>query len=204
MKKLSKAKLWDYFILTSRFLLAIIFIMYGAAKLTGGQFGIAEEEMLRPLKDLSLFKVGWYLFDHQPFKFITGVGEIICGLLLLYNRTTLLGALMFIPICFTILLIDVTIMPKPMAEAFFFRLSFYLFLDALILYHYRDRMKQVLNLLTNGVSTKFRYPIWMFLLLPVGAILLELPSVILKALYHLVTNPKMFFESIKQMVEMIF
>ena len=66
--KISKDKIWDYFILIARFLLAWTFISYGYGKLTVGQFGISEAEMATQLKDLSLFKVSWYLFEHEPFN----------------------------------------------------------------------------------------------------------------------------------------
>jgi uncharacterized membrane protein YphA (DoxX/SURF4 family) len=102
--KISKAKLWDYFILTARFLLAWTFLGYGYGKLTAGQFGISEAELATPLQDLSLFRVSWYLFDHEPFKSFIGVSQVLCGLLLLVNRTVLIGVFFFLPIAATILI----------------------------------------------------------------------------------------------------
>ena len=97
--------------------------------------------MATQLKDVSLFKLSWYSFDHEPFKSFIGVSQIICGLLLLINRTTLIGAFLFLPIVATILIIDLTFMPISLAQGFAWRLSFYIFLDLLILWHYKDRMK---------------------------------------------------------------
>lgn len=90
--KLPKDKRWDYFILTARFLLAWTFLSYGYGKLTAGQFGISEAELATPLQDLSLFRVSWYLFDHEPFKTFIGISQVLCALLLLVNRTVLIGA----------------------------------------------------------------------------------------------------------------
>ena len=132
-KKLTKDKVGDFFILTPRFLLAWTFLRYGYSKLIdGGQFGISEAEMATELKNLSLFKISWYLFDHEPFKSFVGVSQLLCGLLLLLNKTTLIGAFLFLLIVATILIIDLAFMPPALAQAFAWRLSFYIFLDLFI------------------------------------------------------------------------
>ena len=82
-----KEKLWDYLILCARVLLAWILLSYGWSKVNGGQFGISAEEMARPVKDLGLFKLSWYMFDHEPFKSFIGISQIIAGLLLLTDIT---------------------------------------------------------------------------------------------------------------------
>ncbi|MEM8900560.1 MAG: hypothetical protein AAGC85_20765, partial [Bacteroidota bacterium] len=139
-KKISREQFWDYLILTARFVLAWFFLYYGQGKLTGGQFGLTEEELLTPIKDLSLFKLGWYLFDFQPFKAFIGISQIICAILLLWNRTVILGAFLYLPIALNILIIDLTIMPIELKVGFAFRLSFYLLLNILILWHYREKL----------------------------------------------------------------
>lgn len=181
-KKLSKEKAWDYFILTARFLLAWTFLRYGWSKLTEGQFGVSATEMATPLKDLSLFRVSWYLFDHEPFKTFIGISQLLCGVLLLINRTALLGAFFFLPIVSTVLIIDLTFMPTFLAQNFAWRLSFYILLDVLIIWHYKDRMKVVWNALCHNLSTKFNFSIWAYLLLPVFAIALEIVGVIPKSI----------------------
>ena len=130
--QINKAKFFDYFIIIARFLLAIIFIMYGYSKLTEGQFGLSNEMLEKPIKELNLMQIRWYIFDKQPFKFFIGISQIICGILLLINRTVLIGAIIFLPIALNILIIDLTIMPTQMANAFAFRLGFYIILDLLI------------------------------------------------------------------------
>src|ERR1700741_397306 len=103
-----REKLWDYFILCSRVIIAWTFFRYGWSKLTDGQFGLTNEQLQTPVKDLSLFKLSWHLFEQQPFKAFIGVSQMIAGLLLLYNRTLILGALLSIPILLNILIIDIT------------------------------------------------------------------------------------------------
>lgn len=188
-KKIPKEKYWDYFILAVRFLIGSIFISYGYFKLFGKQFGITETELLTPIKDLSLFKVSWYLFDHQPFKAFIGVSQIICGLLLVINRTALLGAFMFLPIVTTILIIDISFMPPALIEGFTWRLSFYILLDFLILWHYKDKMKTIWNAVWNNVTTRFKFPIWAYLILPIMAIILEIMGFLPKIIISLIFKP---------------
>ena len=201
--KISKDKIWDYFILTSRFLLAYIFLSYGYSKLAGSQFGISDIEMATELKDLSLFKVSWYLFVQEPFKSFIGISQIICGLLLLINRTTLIGAFLFLPIVSTILIIDITFMPPSLAEGFAWRLSFYILLDLLIIFHYKDRMKVILKSIYHNVNTKFKFPIWMYLLLPIFVVGLEIISVVPRILTQLITHPTESIDSLTRIPEVI-
>jgi len=202
--KISKEKLWDYFILTSRFLLAITFFTYGYSKLrNGGQFGISEEEMLIPVKDISLFKLSWYLFDHEPFTTFIGISQIICGLLLVINRTVIIGAFLFLPIISTILIIDLTFMPPILATGFAWRLSFYIILDLLILLHYKDRMLSIWNAIWLKMNTKYRFKIWAYLFLPVFAIVLECIGLIPKILIELIRNPNEVFRSISNISDML-
>jgi len=203
VKKISKDKIWDYFILIARFLLAWTFLRYGFSKLTEGQFGINEVEMATQLKDLSLFKLSWYLFDHEPFKSFIGVSQIICGLLLLINRTTLIGAFLFLPIVATILVIDLTFMPISLAQGFAWRLSFYILLDLLILWHYKDRMKIIWKSIWDNVNTKFKFPIWSYLLLPIFAVILEIVGVVPKILTELILHPTETINSIMHIPKLI-
>lgn len=186
---ISRPKAWDYFLLVGRFLLAMIFAGYGMGKLTGTQFGITEAELAVPVGESGLFRLAWHLFDHQPFKAFVGWSQVVCAALLLFNRTALLGALMFIPLVLNILVIDLTIMPPGLKEAFTWRLSSYLVLDLLILYHYRHRMLRAYHALTYEMRTRFRFPIWAYLMLPLLAFLLEFALVIPKTLTYLIIRP---------------
>lgn len=201
--KITKEKIWDYLILTARFLLGWTFLSYGFGKLTDGQFVLNEAEMTTELKDLSLFRLSWFLFDHEPFKSFIGVSQIICGLLLIINRTILLGSFLFLPIIATILIIDLTYMPKILAQGFAWRLSFYIILDCLILWHYKDRMKAIWKSLWENVNTKYRFPIWAYLLLPVSAICLEIIGVIPKIITQLIINPTETIDGLLSLPEMI-
>lgn len=92
----------------------------------GDQFGISEATLNSALKDVDLFRLSWYLADHEPFKSFIGISQIVAGVLILYNRTVLLGALMAIPIWLNILMWDMTFMG--LYTPFTVRLPFYLLL----------------------------------------------------------------------------
>ncbi|AMJ64123.1 hypothetical protein [Hymenobacter sp. PAMC 26628] len=125
------------------------------------------------------------MFDQEPFRSFVGVSQVIAGLLLLWNRTALLGALLLLPIAANVLVIDITYIKM---TGFYWRLSYYIGLIFLILWHYRDRMRTVWRALTQGVTTRFAYPWWAYLLLPLAAIGAELlgamPSVLVQFLSH--------------------
>jgi uncharacterized membrane protein YphA (DoxX/SURF4 family) len=182
---IKQEKIWDYFILCARVLIAWTFLRYGWSKLTDNQFGLTTQEMATQVKDLGLFKLSWYLFDQQPFKYFIGISQIITGLLLLYNRTLLLGAFISIPMLLNILIVDITYIKMP---EFYTRLSYYLFLDFLILYHYRSRIILAFKNIYTGVTTKFKYPIWVYLILPVMAIGLEIIGLLFTKIVRLIST----------------
>jgi uncharacterized membrane protein YphA (DoxX/SURF4 family) len=182
---LRQQKLFDYFILCSRVLLAWTFLRYGWSKITDEQFGLTQAQMQTPVKDLSLFRLSWYLFEQEPFKFFIGISQIISGLLLIYNRTVILGALLSIPILLNILIINITYIKM---EGFYWRLSYYLILNFIILWHYREKMILAFKNIID-TTTKFKYPWWAYLILPIMAIGLELIAVVLRVLKNLIINP---------------
>jgi hypothetical protein len=196
-----KQKLLDYFILCARVLLALILFNYGWAKLTDGQFGVTEKELAKPIKELGLFKLSWYLFDQEPFKSFIGVSQIITSLLLVYNRTLILGALIAIPIFLNVLIIDITYIKM---TGFYWRLSYYLFLDFLILWHYKERMYLAFKNIFQGISTKFKYPIWAYLILPIMALGLEFLGAVPRLLLGLMLNPTETMKSIYELTKTLF
>lgn len=182
MGKLSREQYLDYFILIARVLLAWTLVSYGWAKLTDGQFGVTDATMEMALKDIDLFRLSWYMADHQPFKSFVGVSQILAGILILFNRTVIFGGFMAIPIWANILIWDMTFMG--LYTPFTVRLSFYLLLTFLILWYHRKRILPALQLCSNDVSFKFRYPIWTYLILPILAVCLEFLGAIPSAIIH--------------------
>lgn len=188
--KIPKAQVWDYFILAARLLLAWTFLQYGYSKLTGEQFGLDEQMMATPIQDLTPFDVSWYLFAFEPFNSFVGVSQIICAILLLVNRSTILGAFLFLPIITTILIIDLSYMPAFMAQSFAWRLGLLISLDLLILWHYKDRLLIVWDAVVRRISTRFSFPWWAYLLLPIIVYVMEIsllvPEVLFQFILHLI------------------
>lgn len=198
---INKTQFKDLLILSIRILLSLIFISYGVGKLIGGQFGnLTEQELSTPIKDLSLFKIAWYLFDHQPFKMFIGISQIIAALLLLYKRTMIIGALMLIPIVANILIIDLTIMPYGFKIAFAFRLTLYLFYIALLLYYYRKDLFPVIGKMSSVQPSRDklnRKMPYLLLLLMIPA--LEIIPSVLKMSYFAITHPQVFWDSVNSL-----
>ena len=183
--------------------MAIVFISYGYSKLNDGQFGLTDEMLQKPIRELNLMQIGWYIFDKQPFKFFIGISQIICGILLLINRTVLIGALIFLPIALNIIIIDLTIMPKELASAFAFRIGFYILLDFLILYHYKGQTLTAIKNLTSSVRPKFKHKYWTFLFLPIFALILEFVPAIPKVIWGLITEPEKMISALQAIFNLI-
>jgi len=186
VNRISKPVLWAYCILVIRIWLAYILCDYGYSKLTDGQFGLRPEELELKVGEIDLFRLSWYLFSHEPFKSFIGWSQIITGLLLVFNRTVVIGALIAIPIWLTILFIDLTFMDKGMELAFTLRMCFYLLLTTVVLLFHSKKIGQVIKAMTQADNTNYRFPFWAYLLIPVFGFCIEFIPVlprILNALF---------------------
>lgn len=194
-----KEQFLDLTVLSIRILLAIIFISYGTGKLFGGQFGnLTEKELATPIQNLSLFKVAWFLFDHQPFKIFIGISQIIASVMLLYNRTMFIGALMLIPIIANILIIDLTIMPYGFKVAFGFRLSAYLCYIGLLLFYYKSYLVPVCRTIADIKPILYaNHKAASYLLVIIFIPTLEFAPAVLKMIYFATTHPHSFWNAIK-------
>lgn len=191
LRAVPRKRYWDYFILVSRFLLAYTFIHYGYSKFTnGGQFGITAAEMSKPLKDLQLFQVMWYLFDHNPFKITVGILQIVTGLLLLFESTAILGVIFFIPIAANIVLMDISFMNSAMGNAFTFRFAFYFILCFAIFWNDKERIKIIWTAMIKKFAWKRKFPWIMYALVPVFAILLSIVSAVPNVIYYYIIFPE--------------
>jgi len=187
----------DLVIISMRLLLSVIFFSYGISKLTGNQFGnLTLTELSTPIKDLSLFKIAWYLFDHQPFKFFTGICEVFAATLLLFRRTTLLGTFVLFPIIINILIIDIMIMPQTLKVSFIFRLTCYLLFCSILLFFHKEQLIKIKDIIfVKREYIKFKY--WKFLFIPLIMILLEITGNVFKFLYFLIISPESTIQNFK-------
>lgn len=83
-------------IVFARFGLAMVLILYGLGKVIPVQmaFMTRPDHQLQLMGDTSLFETLWgFMGASEPYSVATGLVEMVSGLLLLWNRTQLLGAL---------------------------------------------------------------------------------------------------------------
>ncbi len=178
---MKKDKAIDFGVLALRWYLVFYMISYGWSKLTLSQFGIHDASILEePIKDIDSFYVAWHLYGRSTFfNITTGLLEIIGGVLLIFNRTTLLGAVFILSMLGQILIIDIAFTTGIHGAALPLRISGMILADVFILYYYKDKILAVWRTLTNGVTTKFRYKWWVFLILPIVGFLMDFVIAIL-------------------------
>ena len=91
-----------------RWFCAVQFMLYGFAKVTGSQFTVLDSRLASPLEDVSGFWLAWYLFGYSDlYKGFIALVEIVGGGLLVFRRTSLVGALVLLPAIVNIVLIDI-------------------------------------------------------------------------------------------------
>ncbi|TKK90815.1 hypothetical protein FDA94_03355 [Herbidospora galbida] len=76
-----------------RWIVALILLQYGFAKLFGAQFTVLDSELDKPMGEVSGFWLTWYYFGYSPFfGTLFALLQIGLGLALAFPRTALLGA----------------------------------------------------------------------------------------------------------------
>ncbi|WP_201981735.1 hypothetical protein [Hymenobacter rubidus] len=90
-----------------RFYLAYALLGYGLKKVYGMQFQLLWADQDTPPADLSPMNVMWQFFGYsQPYQHLLGWLEVVAGLLLLYRRTTIPGALLAAAAMFNVVALD--------------------------------------------------------------------------------------------------
>lgn len=164
----SRQQLIDFFVLVLRWYLAFYMFTYGWSKLFEGQFHVKPEILAQPLKDVNRFYLAWYLFSlSKVFNVAVGSMQIIGALLIVINRTAIIGTLFLLPILVHILLIDVAFTMPMFGFALVIRLSMMLLSACFILWYYRERLIATWKILTGGNPLTLNYPWWTYLFLPV-------------------------------------
>lgn len=90
---------------TFRLFLAVNFLIYGAAKLTFGQFGVPTEEIAAMRGEG--FTLAWTFFGYSRlYEMFIGLGEVIAAVLIAIPRTATLGAICYFPIAVNIMMVN--------------------------------------------------------------------------------------------------
>ena len=168
IKNLSRKRVVDILVLALRYYLAFYMVSYGWAKLVGQQFGEFNNAIAtKPMNQVGKFYVAWYLFGlHRIFDVFIGLSQIIGSILLIINRTLLIGALILLPILTQIFIIDLAFTTDQFGYALPLRLAGMIICDLLILVYYKDQVIKAWHSLTDNTSTKLTYKWWVFILMP--------------------------------------
>ena len=135
------AKRWD--VIAARYLLAFVFIVYGAFKIAGKQFGLGESLTHTTLQNTSPLNLTWYFFDYSVlYRDSIGLAQIVTGILLMIRRTAPIGALCFFVIIINIVLINIGYHIG--IDVMIFS-SILLAIDCLLLLHYSKRYRALLS-----------------------------------------------------------
>lgn len=110
---------------------------YGYSKLTGDMFNNATPEVLKTeLQKVDLFHLTWYFFQKvRLLSYTVGVCQILSAGLLLFNKTVLWGCALALPILFTIVLVDVSVLPDNILAI---RVSLYLLCILLFIWYRKN------------------------------------------------------------------
>lgn len=171
--KFTKKQFIDFVILSLRWYLAIYMIDYGWSKMVGDQFGVFDINILdKNIKDVDEFHLAWYLFSlNKSFNVVVGLFQILGGVLIAVNRTTLIGALFLLPILVQIFLIDCSFTTNIFGSALPIRLAAMLFSDFIILFYYKDKIIAAWHTLTSNI--KITHEWWIYLLMPIVGFCLD-------------------------------
>lgn len=94
-----------------RYFCGFMLYMYGVSKLVHLQFNMASELAQRPIGLLNGYELTWYYYGYsRVYASILGLTQVTGATLLLFQKTTLLAAVVMIPVMANILLINMFIM----------------------------------------------------------------------------------------------
>ncbi len=94
-----------------RYFCAFMLYTYGISKLLHLQFDMQAELASRPVGTLTGYELTWFYFGYsRVYAVLLGLTQVLGGTLLLFRKTTLLGALTMLPVMANVLLINIFIL----------------------------------------------------------------------------------------------
>jgi len=86
--------------------------IYGLGKIVGGQFhrkdALPEHIATTPLSEIGSFDLAWAFFGYaNGYIWFIGLSQLAGGLLLLFNKTKLMGVALLLPILLNIIVVDI-------------------------------------------------------------------------------------------------
>lgn len=94
-----------------RYFCAFMLYTYGISKLLHLQFDMQSQLARQPIGSLTGYQLTWFYFGYsRAYAVLLGITQVLGGTLLLFRKTTLLGAMAMLPVMANILLINVFIL----------------------------------------------------------------------------------------------
>ncbi len=108
-KRKAYHSLYRYMHLCTRYVLAYALFSYGFNKLSGSQFRFPSPiRMIQSYGDMKHWDVLWsFMGSSRSYSFFGGMLETICGLLLLFRKTSTIGALLTLGTLSNVLMINI-------------------------------------------------------------------------------------------------
>lgn len=152
----AKIKSIQFLLLSLRWYLIVYMLIYGIQKIALNQFGVYDQSILQtPLEDVDTFYIAWFLFQKSVFFNIsTGFIEFLAGILLIFNRTVIIGALLTLTVLIQIFILDTAFTTETLGYSLPIRLGGMIFCNLIILYSFRKRLFLALSILTK-IKSKF-------------------------------------------------
>ncbi|HEX7304312.1 hypothetical protein [Lentzea sp.] len=126
-------------ILVIRLLMAAVFTFYGCVKLFGGQFYYGDWDGLAK-SEVSGTSLVWLFYGYSPFYGrVTGLFELVPAVMLLFRRTTFVGAGALFVVGLNITLMDFAF-GYPFVK---YMAALYTVLCGTLVLHDRDRLREV-------------------------------------------------------------
>ncbi len=154
----------------------VMIIVYGYCKIVTKQFQVRFSALDTLLRNVSDFDLTWYYYGRSNVQtFILGLVELIPGILLLFRRTTFIGAILLFPVIANIILLNI------FNEIEYHTLAFaimFLFFDIGILLFYRKEIMVLFStakekLTSSYFGKKSKMILLVFKILFIGLIILR-------------------------------
>lgn len=126
-----------------RYFRAFMLYTFGISKPLHLQFDLQSQLARQPVGSLTGYQLTWFYFGYSRiYAVLLGITQVIGGTLLLFRKTTLLGALTMLPIMANILLIDMFVLVNDYGPYFISGLIC-VFLSAIV-WHQRSGLMSLL------------------------------------------------------------
>jgi hypothetical protein len=159
-----------------RVYLAYFFISYGYSKFTGEMFNnISAEQLKQPLNKIDMFHLTWYWFSQNTaLSYTVGFFQILSAIMLLFERTVILGVIIAFPILLNIFIIDAYCVGMP---ELFFRVLFYILFLVLFIIYRREKIAIALTALMRHTKVNSIWN-WKLIFLPLLLALLFIVEIL--------------------------